>query len=323
MIVDSSGRTFKKLRISLTHECNYACVYCANGEKTNQPQTNPLQEETFVKNVLPTNDLIEIVRKLHGVLQLNAVRLTGGEPLLHPRIRTFVAGIHDLGIDNIGMTSNGHLLQSKAVILRNAGLKSVNISLDALSPETFNQMSRYSGLSKVLKSIDVSMEAGLKVKLNTVVISGQNQHEILPLLEFAMNKGIIIRFLELMAMGPLHKSQKTLFFSSAQILNIIRSRYAIEALSQENSSTSRYWSIHGKPAFGIIANDSSPFCSDCNRLRLDSYGNVYGCLSSLIPVPVAPSMSNVALNRALKEAISHKQPSHFLGNLRTMQSIGG
>ena len=186
MITDSSGRTFKKLRISLTHECNYACVYCAVSAKTDHSQPQNIQRNALpVKNVLSTGNLIEIIRKLHLELELNAVRLTGGEPLLHPRITTIIKAINGLGIDNIGMTTNGHMLHSKVDSLCEAGLKSVNISIDALSSETFRQMSGHHGLSNVLKSIEASLRAGLKIKLNMVVVAGQNQHEILPLLKYA------------------------------------------------------------------------------------------------------------------------------------------
>lgn len=318
MITDSSGRRFKKLRVSLTHECNYACVYCADGTRS-EPDTSV----AYTQKLLPSSDLIEIIRKLHVKLQLDAVRLTGGEPLLHPRIRSIIAAIRDMGIHNIGMTTNGHLLYGKAKSLYDAGLRTVNISLDALSAESFEQMSHHHGLPNVLRAIDASIDAGMKVKLNTVVLAGKNHREVLPLLRFAMNKGVIIRFLELMPMGPLFNNRNQSFFSSAQMLELIGSQYPIVQLSRENADTSDYWSIDGKKAFGIIANDSAPFCSDCNRLRLDSYGNIYGCLSSLVSIPVTVATSDSELHTALQLAISHKQPSHFVGNQRTMQSIGG
>lgn len=323
MIVDSKGRKFKKLRVSLTHECNYSCVYCVYDNKPDHAAVNNYSSASYQAKPLPSSDLIEIIRNLHRELKLGAVRLTGGEPLLYPRLVSIITAICDMGIANIGMTTNGHLLYNKAKMLYSAGLRSVNISLDALSEDTFIQMSRYNGLSRVMKSIDAALDNGLNVKLNTVVVAGRNNHEILPLLHFAMRKGIIIRFLELMPMGPLHERRDAMFFSSSQILEVIQSEYPIEALPGESGATADYWSISGKKAFGIIANDSSPFCNDCNRLRLDSYGNIYGCLSSLIPVPVSPTMTSDAMRSSLKLALTHKQTTHFVGNNRTMQSIGG
>ena len=317
MISDKYQRSFKKLRVSLTHECNFACIYCAEG--IGKAATS---ESKIATKPLPANDLIKIIEKLHSVLNLTSIRLTGGEPLLHPKVEKIVAAIHDMGITNIGMTTNGHMLFRKIEALKKAGLTSVNISLDAISDETFKLMSRNTGLNNVLQSVTTAIKHGIDIKLNTVVVAGSNEHEIIPLLEFAMQKGIIIRFLELMPMGPLHHNIEKLFFSENEILKNIESKYSITKMLHENNATSNYWAINGVKAFGIIANESSPFCSDCNRLRLDSYGNIYGCLSSLIPIPVVAS-SGTNLEQALNEVLSHKQAIRFTGNTRTMQSIGG
>lgn len=319
MIMDATDRHFKKLRVSLTHECNYACVYCADDIKKDTSSAYNIAGSKTIKST----ELIEIIKKLHTELQLDAIRFTGGEPLLHPRIRSIIAAIYDLGIANIGMTTNGHLLYNKAKDLYEAGLQSVNISLDAITSESFKSMSLRDGLQNVLRSIDTCLNVGLTVKLNTVVVADKNHDQILPLLKFAMEKNIIIRFLELMHMGPLYKHGKTMLFSSAQMLETIGSEYPVEVLPRETGATADYWSVGGKKTFGIIANDSSPFCSDCNRLRLDSYGNLYGCLSSLVPVPVSSGTSIPELRSALQLAITHKQPARFTGNPRTMQSIGG
>lgn len=321
MITDYSGRQFKKLRVSLTHQCNYACIYCVDSNPDTQTGATSLSGNG--KKLLSSSELIEIIGKLHATLNLNAVRITGGEPLLQPRIISVLQAIRAMGISNIGMTTNGHLLGNKAKSLYNAGLRSVNISMDAVTPAIFRQMALRNGLSNVIRAIDASIEAGLSVKLNTVVVSGKNHHEILPLLNFALQRRIVIRFLELMPMGPLHERMDEKFFSRTKILNMIETAYPIEPLPREDGSTSNYWSIGGKKAFGIIANESTPFCSDCNRLRLDSYGNIYGCLSSMIPISLTPHFNKYQITAALKLALSHKQSSHFIGNSHTMQSIGG
>lgn len=324
MITDSFGRKFKKLRISLTHECNYACVYCADGNKLDHSE-GISKAKGLIKVSKPINskELVKIIQMLHNELQLEIVRFTGGEPLLHPRIESIICAVRDLGISNIGLTTNGHLLFNKIEGLQQAGLQSVNISIDALSTVTFQEMSRFNGLGNVLKSIYSALNAGVQVKLNTVIVAGRNDTEILPLLQFALDNGIVIRFLELMSMGPLFDSKNSLFFSKKKILDVIRSKHVIEEMRKENSATAEYWSINNKKAFGIIANDSSPFCSDCNRLRLDSFGNLYGCLSSLVPIHILPQIDTIALKSALQLAISHKQQVSFRGNKRTMQSIGG
>lgn len=312
MITDQTGRRFQKLRISLTNQCNYACVYCSeNGVDTKNQQS------------LETSKLLGMVALLHKTLNLKAVRLTGGEPLLNLHIIQIVEQIKSLGIHNIGMTTNGHYLSGKAAQLKNAGLNSVNISLDGLTEESFKKLSRKYGLVRVLEAIDVSVSEGLKVKINTVVVAGQNDNQILPLIEFAMQKGIVIRFLELMSMGALNRNKQSMFFSENQMLEIISKNYSIEEEKKEENSTARYWKINGKRAFGIIANDSTPFCSDCDRLRLDSFGNIYGCLSSLIPLKLEPEAKHSEIQTLLLQALKHKQQVHFTGNARTMKSIGG
>lgn len=320
MISDHLGRSFKKLRLSLTNECNYACIYCSDRKVDEAIGASEIQ---LLNRPLPMGDLMQIVKNLHSELNLNMVRLTGGEPLLHPKIGEVISQIKDLGIQNIGMTTNAHYLSGKVKMLKEAGLKSVNISLDALDASVFKTMSRYDGLSNVLNAIDEVMEEGLDVKINTVVLKGKNENQILPLLDFALHKSIVIRFLELMAMGPLHKTYGTLFYSESDIIKTISDYYNISKLPKEQSATAHYWSINGKKAFGVIANDSSPFCGDCNRLRLDSYGNIYGCLSSLKAIKVDKMSQGRFLEQQLQHALSHKQASHFEGNFKTMQSIGG
>jgi GTP 3',8-cyclase len=322
MIVDKQGRSFKKLRVSLTHDCNYACVYCSYGNKPETIVTMP-DIPLAEKKTISSLDMIAIIRKIHLETNLNAVRLTGGEPLLYPAVSKIIAAVRDMGIANIGMTTNGHTLANRASMLREAGLQSVNISIDALTEDQFVKMSRYNGLVRVLQAIDAALATGLHVKLNTVIVAGNNDSQILPLLDFAMQKGIVIRFLELMPMGPLHNSRNGLFFSKAQMMEVIQNRYSITPATRKEGATADYWNINGREAFGIIANDSSPFCSDCDRLRLDSYGNLYGCLSSLIPIPVSTGIKTNELRHALTTAITHKQTVHFVGNKRTMQSIGG
>ncbi len=324
MLDDPYGRTFKKLRVSLTHECNYACLYCADESAKSTTAAsllgNPIPAK---KSLLPVDGLIKMISNLHAELQLDTVRLTGGEPMLYPDLLSVVSGLKNLGIPKIAMTTNGHQFYSQANALKAAGLSSVNISIDALEVETFKKMSRNKGLENVLRSIDKALEIGLELKLNTVVLKGINDSQILALLEFAMNKGILIRFLELMPMGPLHQSYKSLFFSESSILDLISKNYKFDSLPKEKNATAHYWSINQQKAFGIIANDSTPFCSDCDRLRLDSYGNIYGCLSSLKAITLKPDTSAYLLSEALTEALTHKQQLNFKGNHRTMQSIGG
>jgi cyclic pyranopterin phosphate synthase len=322
---DVLGRRFKKLRVSLTHECNYACLYCSD---TSIAHYSPISESKPIhllenKRILSSIELIQLIHRLHQELDLHTVRLTGGEPMLYPNLLSVVAALKSIQVPNIAMTTNGHSFYSLAEQLKNEGLTSVNISIDGLDPIIFRKMSRRNGVENVLRSIDVAIQLGLVTKLNTVIMRGVNDSQILPLLDFAINKGIVIRFLELMPMGPLHQTYKDLFYSETEILEQISAKYPIQLLKKDTSSTARYWSVGSKTAFGIIANESTPFCSDCDRLRLDSYGNIYGCLSNLHPINVSKDVDSNLLKSSLIKAMNDKQKDNFKGNFKTMQSIGG
>ena len=326
MIIDPYGRSFSKLRISLTNHCNFSCVYCVSDAEAKQ--NNALGELSDAKlgtgNPLNLNEYLHIVKVLHQKLHLQSIKITGGEPLLFKEVGPLIRGIHEIGIQNISLTTNGHLLKQKSKMLKDAGLTAINVSLDSVSPELFHTVTRRGKLEPVLEAIDQSIEDGLTVKLNAVIMKGINDSQVVPLLEFAMRKNILLRYIELMQMGPLHANINEHFFSVKEILEQITQRYEIHQVSKEKNDTSNYWTINGQKAFGIIANESIPFCSDCNRLRLDSYGNIYGCLSNLIGLPIKDQLQEDAkLEQSLKTALSHKQELRFKGNLRTMKSIGG
>lgn len=323
MITDRLGRRFEKLRVSLINDCNFSCTYCVRADTP---------EHTVVKPAAPhpspvrlnTNQFIQAVTLVHDVVGLKSIRLTGGEPLLYPDIENIIRKIKSLGINDIRLTTNAYYLKGMAQRLRNAGLQAVNVSLDAVDAEVFFHMSNNPRMERVLEGIDAAMAAELHVKLNTVVMRGQNEHQILPLLEYAGSKGLVIRYLELMKMGHLYQNMDGHFFSQQEILAAIRSKYSIEEIPREKSATSNYWRAVGLGTFGIIANESSPFCGDCNRLRMDSYGNFYGCISSRVGIPLLnQSHSRADVIRSLKELLSHKQTHHFQGNEMTMRYIGG
>jgi len=326
MVTDSLGRQFRKLRVSLTNECNFACTYCVGNDHVAPNRPAPaITDVTLAKaRPLPLHELVKLVERLHRELHLSSIRLTGGEPLLTEGIAEFIQSLKGLGIDDIRLTTNGYMLAMMAGRLKKAGLSSVNVSLDAMDPDIFFTMSRRNGLQRVLEGIEASLAAGFKTRINTVVMRGRNENQIIPLLEYAMQRGIEIRFLELMGMGPLHKHLNNWFFGEKDILNTIETRYACTPLPHENGSTANYWNIERHGTFGIIANESTPFCSDCNRLRLDSFGNIYGCLTNLKGIGISKEVaSNESLTAALTEAMAQKQTEKFKGSPVTMMEIGG
>lgn len=318
-ISDTFGRTFKTLRVSLTNTCNLACAYCVDPATAGIKTLKSPSDKKALNNI----EYIEIIRVLHKLLGLETIRLTGGEPTLYKQLIPLLHGLSPLGIPEIKMTSNGYLLANKAFELKKAGLSSINISLDAIDSDVFFNMSQRKHLEKVLSGIDQSIEAGIKVKINCVVMKGFNHTQIPLLLDFCKKRNITIRFLEVMQMGHLHDNFDNIFFSEAEILKTISNFHEVTASPRDTNATAKYWTMDDGYTFGIISNESDPFCNDCNRLRLDSYGNIYGCLSDNTPINLIDSIHDERLvGQKLTEALQQKKMK-FSGSELSMLHIGG
>jgi len=314
---DQYGRSFKTLRVSLINTCNLGCVYCTMAD-TDTKVSNHHQ-----KTNISASELLRIIGYLHQELNLETIRLTGGEPLLYHDLIPVVAGIKAMGIDEIKLTTNGFLLERMAFKLHKAGMKSINVSLDAINEDVFFKMSKRSDVGRILKGIKTSIDCGLDVKLNAVIMKGMNEDQIFPLLDYAFENNIQIRFLEVMAMGHLYKQSEKYLFTQHDILNAIASRYNFERLDRKASATSNYWKTKEGHVFGVIANESEPFCGDCNRLRLDSQGNIFGCLSDNHPINIRVIDDTLELRQKLKLALAQKQTVRFVGSELSMLEIGG
>lgn len=315
-IKDQYGRTFRTLRVSLLQHCNLGCVYCVAGEEE-------VKQANAVRESLPVGDLLTTIRRLRDQLPLETVRLTGGEPLLYPGLATLIRGIGDMGIGAVRLTTNGFLLERMAPALKEAGLDALNVSLDAVDEAVFVQMSRRHSVDRIIRGIDAALAAGLKVKINSVMMRGLNDSQLLPLLEFAFDRGLTIRFLEIMAMGHLHDQAGRYLITQDEMLRIIGEKYRFTAEPRAASATARYWTTEEGHRFGIIANESEPFCRDCDRLRLDSSGHIYGCLSSNLPITLPADGSQEEWTRRLELALAQKQEVKFVGSDLSMLYIGG
>ena len=318
LINDKYGRTFRTLRVSLLQHCNLGCVYCVAGEDELK-QVNTSHEG----QALGVDELLAVICRLHGQLEFTTIRLTGGEPLLYPGLATLIRGIRAAGIPDIRLTTNGFLLERQAASLKAAGLEAVNISLDAVDETVFFAISRRHSAERVIRGIDAAIAAGLDVKLNAVVMKGVNDSQVLPLLELAFSRGVRLRFLEVMAMGHLHQDAGRFLVSQDEILGIIGGRYQFLPLTRAAGATARYWQTDEGQVFGIIANESEPFCQDCDRLRLDSQGRIYGCLSSNLPIGLEMQEDEETWERKLAAALEQKQPLRFTGSELSMLKIGG
>jgi GTP 3',8-cyclase len=316
-VSDKYGRTFKTLRVSLINTCNLGCVYCTYGNDEAKENYRSSKE-----NALTLNELSLSIKQLNSVLNLETIRFTGGEPLLYKELPELIRSVNALGISDLKLTTNALLLETMAQDLKDAGLKSINVSLDAFDEDIFYKMSRRSGVNRILTGIDAAVKAGLEVKINSVIMRGINESQVMPLFSYAASKGLTIRFLEIMAMGHLHGKADDYFYSQEEILSTLSVHHQFRRLDRKNSSTANYWITDEGYTFGVVANETEPFCSDCNRLRLDSYGNIYGCLSSNHPISIK-NISNDELVCKLQQALAQKQTIRFAGSELSMMHIGG
>lgn len=306
--------------MSLTDICNFKCIYCVNGDDKAQNGTGTQQPP------LGHSELANLVIKLAQKLQIHTVRLTGGEPLLYRDLIPLITILKSAGITSVKMTTNGYLLKQKAQALCAAGVTDINVSLDAIDRDIFARAARGNYLQPVLDGITAAIEQGMHVKLNAVIMRNINENQILPLLEYAMEKKTGLRFLELMRMGHFYSSRfDEFFYPQSEILEAIGSKYKFTMEpTRKPSATAHYWKLDSGFSFGIIANESEPFCADCDRLRLDNAGNVYGCLSEAKSEEIYSVIDDdQELTERLVQALAHKQPLKFKGSPLQMISIGG
>ena len=320
MIVDKLGRRFRNLRVSLTAACNFACTYCVpDGKRLMKAQ-----------NEISSPDLIKAVTCLQQAAGIDKLRITGGEPLVSAKFDEFLLGVMQLHLDDVSLTTNGQLLLKKSAVIRESGISRLNISLDSLNPLRFKQLARGGNLNTVLAGIDAMLALGIKLKINMVPLRNQNGGDIIPMLEYCLERGIELRFIELMRMGHmLHSNSfQAEFLPMASLLDTIGTRYEFERTNAPYDSTAARFRIPGQGVFGIIANESEPFCHSCTRLRLSSDGYLYGCLSSsrrlyigdllkLPPYQMLPGLQGILMN-----ALGDKKES-FQGETTVMKLIGG
>ncbi|UYP29111.1 radical SAM protein [Pseudomonas sp. Z8(2022)] len=322
MIVDRQGRRFRNLRVSLTAACNYACTYCVPNGKRLVAAQDELSADAMARGVAY---LIEAA----GIERL---RITGGEPLVSPRLESFLRQVSQLGLNDISLTTNGQLLGRKLPLLAECGIRRLNVSLDTLDAAAFRSIARGGDLATVLPALDAAREAGMKIKVNMVPLRGQNLDQVLPLLDYCLERGFELRFIELMRMGHLARDPsafKQQFIGMPELLELIASRYQYVQADAPVDATALRYAIPGVGHFGVIANESVPFCRTCSRLRLSSTGWLHGCLSSsnrhfvgdLLDKPRHEALP--ALQRLLVRALGDKQDLAFSGGVTVMKIIGG
>jgi len=269
-LVDFCGRTITYLRVSLTQKCNLRCGYCFGSVDKNQ----------IDKREMTNTEILRLIQSFVS-LGINKVRFTGGEPLLRRAIADLVKGTSALpGISIVGLTTNGLLLNNFLPALVNAGLNRINISLDSLDRDAFRRITGIDGFQRVLTGIENAENSGAFpwVKINTVVMRGINDSEIPRFAEWALSHRIDIRFIEFM---PTENSgwDKDLFMAESEIREKIGLALEEEVAKGDNNGPARRFRFRDYPGrVSFISAASRSFCNQCNRLRLTSRGDVFGCL---------------------------------------------
>ncbi|MHA7966622.1 GTP 3',8-cyclase MoaA [Paenibacillus sp. CAU 1782] len=273
---DRLHRPMHDLRISVTDRCNFRCTYC-------------MPKELFGEDYafLPPSELLSFdeIKRLTALfvsLGVEKIRLTGGEPLMRPKLPQLVADIKAVpGVKDIGLTTNGVLLGQQAQPLYDAGLRRLNVSLDALNPELFMSINnRGVKPEHILKTIRHAVDVGFKVKVNMVVQKGVNDSEILPMAAYFKEQGITLRFIEFMDAGNGNGWSFERVVSKRDILQLLQSEYRMEPVDQGyfGEVAKRYRYSDNGAEIGFITSVSESFCSTCTRARLSSDGKLYTCL---------------------------------------------
>jgi len=327
-LVDAFGRRHTSLRVSVTDRCNIRCFYCMPNEGVVfRPREELLtfeEIERFVRAVTP--------------LGIRKIRLTGGEPLVRHDLHLLAARLAAIPeLDDLALTTNGMLLDEQAESLRAAGLRRINISLDALREETFQRIARRPGLDRVLAGIAAAQRVGFEqIRLNAVAIRGVTEDEILPLAAFARERNLEVRFIEFMPLDAEQHWTSEEVLTGREILRRIEAEFGPLTPAERDDPSQPAVDFRfgdGRGAIGFINSVSEPFCEGCNRLRLTAEGQVRNCLFSMVEWDARALLrsggSDEDLRELMRECVAAKAKAHGIGTAdfhrpeRAMYQIGG
>ena len=326
-LIDGMGRTIVNLRISVTDRCNFRCTYCMPADNV----------EFMDRSNLLSFEEIQRVAQIVSRMGINRLRLTGGEPLMRKNLPVLIKMLNEVdGIDDIAMTTNAYFLKDQAQSLKDAGLKRLNVSLDALDPKKFRDVNRRDCLQSVLDGLDTARKVGFKsIKINAVAVRNFSETEIMSLIEMGRSDGFEIRFIEFMPLDSdkVWERDKVLF--GHEIVNMIKENYDLVPIdnSLEIGPASEYNFADGKGKIGIITAVSNPFCDHCNRIRMTADGKLRTCLFSTketnLKELIRSGATDETIIETLKQAVLVKEPGHkinlddFERPTRAMHAIGG
>jgi len=270
-LIDQFNRKITYVRLSVTDRCDFRCVYCMSEKMTFLPRAQLL-----------TLEELEWLGRAFLELGVTKIRLTGGEPLVRHNILQLFQGLGRLsGLKELVLTTNGSQLIKMAQPLKAAGVKRINISLDSLNPARFQNMTRVGKLEGVLRGIDAAIQVGFeRVKLNAVILKNRNHDEVIDLVQFAVNRGIDISFIEEMPLGTIGSHDRAeAFYASEQIRDDLKSSFTLIPSTEKTAGPSKYYRVaHTDTRVGFISPHSHNFCDTCNRVRVTTEGRLLLCL---------------------------------------------
>lgn len=269
MLKDTFNRTHDYLRISLTDACNFRCVYCMPNEQMKFMPAKHLMQAYEIESIVKT--FVD--------LGVKKIRLTGGEPLVRKDAKDIIERISKFPVE-LSLTTNGALADDFIEVFHQAGIRSVNVSLDTLKRDKFLELTKRDLFDKVWKNIQLLIEERFHLKVNVVVMKGINDNEILDFIEWTKNQPVHVRFIEFM---PFDKNQwnSSKVFSYQEVLNLIETQYSFIKIKDEaNATAKKYKPINHEGTFAVISTMSAPFCHNCNRMRLTAEGKMKNCLFS-------------------------------------------
>jgi GTP 3',8-cyclase len=326
MLTDRFGREINYLRISLTDKCNLRCVYCMPEDMTFRPRQELMQDDELLR-----------LARIFSELGMVKLRLTGGEPTVRANVVELVREMAALpGIKTVAMTTNGLLLSKLAAPLAEAGLRRVNVSIDTLNPKKFKTLTRWGDVEDVLSGIQAAEEAGLGVKLNSVVVRGYNDtDDVVDLARLTLYQEWQVRFIEMMPFGEITDFQQAGIVSEDELRATIAG--SLGPLNVVNGGhldgEARLFQLNGAMGtLGFISSVTQPFCASCTRVRLTADGRLRLCLLREREIDLLTPMRDGASDEQLKELIAeaiwwkpwgHKLDQDHIALNRVMSEIGG
>lgn len=323
LIHDSFNRPLQDLRLSVIDRCNFRCTYC-------MPADNRYKDHHFLqtKEWLRFGETLRLL-KIFTRLGISKIRITGGEPLLRPKLPELIQEILKIpGINDLALTTNGALLAKQAAALKDTGLHRITTSLDTLDNTIFQQINGHKGsVEDILKGIKEAQRAGFHtLKINVVVQKGVNDHTLLDLVEYFRGTGHIVRFIEYMDVGTCNHWEMNRVVQNSEILKMIHERFPVKPLDANyyGEVASRYQFVDGGGEIGFISSVTQPFCGTCTRIRLSTDGKLYTCLFAThgtdLKTPLRKGASDEELLNIIKDVWS-KRNDKYSENRRLFQSL--